>query len=214
MQVSEIQVGQRIAYKGDMANASGRGVVVLVRPGGQVFDVLLDDGRKFIGVYASNVGGEFGNKSCRFMFNEGKAGADEIAGLQANSAIKAAQLKAKAEAVAAEFAKAMAAAKLAGQAIGLTPAAEFKGRGSAAASNLRKELKAAGIKASVVQPSYSSISVRVDDKDIKAAEAIGNKYEGGSFNGMTDCYDYDPSAWGKVFGDVDYVFVYRSGDGL
>ena len=23
---------------------------------------------------------------------------------------------------------------------------------------------------------------------------------------MTDCYDYDPSAWGSVFGDVRYVF--------
>lgn len=213
MQVSEIQVGQRIAYKGNMANPSGSGAVYLIRKPG-LFDAVMDDGRTMKAISACMVGGEFSNKSLPYMLEEGQASAEEIAALLTTAAVRDATLKAKADAAAAEFAKAMEAAKQAGQALGLTPAAEFKGRGSAAASNLRKELKAAGIKASVVQPTYTSISVRVADKDIKAAEAIGNKYEGGSFNGMTDSYDYDPSAWGKVFGDVDYVFVYRSGDGL
>ena len=52
-----------------------------------------------------------------------------------------------------------------------------------------------------------AIRVRVADAaDLPAAKVICNKYEAGHFDGMTDCYDYDPSAWGAVFGDVRYVF--------
>jgi len=74
------------------------------------------------------------------------------------------------------------------------------------ASCLRRELKAAGIKVASLRGDYDSIRVKVAEADLKAAKVICNKYEAGSFDGMTDCYEYSPSAWGSVFGDVRYVF--------
>jgi hypothetical protein len=230
MSNSLLFVGQRIVYKGDMANASGQGAIVELRKNeraGQMFsmdfkagklvpfdssvsyDVVLDDGRHFPGVYESNIGGEFNNKSCRFMVAEGQADAGEIAELMMKVTLRRAALKAKADEVAAVFAKAQAAALEAGKAMGLIPEAEFKAagkRGSAAAWNLRQELKAAGIKARVKQPNYYAIDVVLsDDADKAAAKKIMAKYQAGHFDGMTDCYEYDPSAWGSVFGDVRYV---------
>jgi hypothetical protein len=88
MEARQIVVGQPILYKGDMANQAGRGLVVSVREVGptysmdfgagklvanprEAYDVRLDDGRSFMAVNASNIGGEFANKSCRFMLDEG-----------------------------------------------------------------------------------------------------------------------------------------------
>lgn len=233
--VNSISLGQPIVYKGDMANHPGQGAVVAVvakqRSGSmysinfgsasldpiddsKVFDIALDDGRLFRQVYVSNIGGDFGNKSCRFMLGEGApldlAG---VANLLAGVAIRNADLKAKADEAAAIFAAAMAEAKAAGLKLGLIPEADFqaaKKRGSAAAYNLRQELKAAGIKASVKQDGYNSINVWVDPADKAAAAKIADKYQAGNFDGMDDCYKYDPSSWGKVFGDVRYVFCYGS----
>lgn len=237
--VSAISIGQRIAYKGDMANASGEGVVAAVRnlgaqsgrmfsinwsSGGmdpvddsKSFDVVLDDGRKFAGVYVSNIGGEFANKSCRFMLLPGVVSSERIAKLQAGVAVKVAQDQAKADEKAAAFAAAKEVAKAAGLALDLVPAAEFKGRGSAAAANLRKELKASGLVCSVKQDGYDCIRVsfRSDGDNsaelVKVAKAIADKYEAGSFDGMNDMYVYSAGAWGAVFGDVRYVFVSCSG---
>lgn len=134
-----------------------------------------------------------------------------IAQALASAAIYDAQMKAKAEAVASAFTAAMAASLKAGTDLGLIPEADFRAagkRGSAAAWNLRQELKKAGIKASVKQDGYTCINVRIENADqAELAKTIAQKYKAGSFDGMTDCYDYDPSAWGSVFGDVRYVFV-------
>lgn len=227
----KLSVGQRIAYKGDMANCPGDGAIVALRQNensGQMYsmdfaagklvpfdssvsyDIVLDDGREFKGVYEANIGGEFNNKSKRFMLIEGEADAAEVAKLQAGVALRNADLKAKAEEVAKVFAKAKAAALEAGLAIGLIPVEEFAKsgkRGSAAAYNLRAELKAAGIKARVKQDSYTAINVIVaNDADKPAVKKIMGKYEAGNFDPSDDSYKYDPSAWGSVFGDVQYVF--------
>lgn len=228
---SKIEVGQRMTYKGDMANASGSGAVVAVRisakPGSlyrmdfgmgalvpiddsRTYDLVLSDGRRFNAINEGNIGGEFGNKSCRFMLEDGKADAEEIAGLLAGVSLKIASDRAKADAKKAAFEKAKAEAEAQGRKIGLIPEAEFKKRGSAAAYNLRAELKAAGIKASVKQDGYTCINVWAPAEQTEAADAIARKYKAGNFDGMTDCYDYSPGAWGSVFGDVQYVFTYRA----
>lgn len=227
---SKLVVGQRIVYKGDMANSPGDGAVVAVRKSeaeskmfamdyaaGKLvrfdssvsYDIVLDDGRRFAGVYESNIGGEFGNKSCRFMLADGQADAAELAKLEAGVAIRQAELKAKADEAAEVMRAAMALAEATGKAMGLMPVAEFAEsgkRGSAAAWNLRQELKAAGIKARVKQDRYSSIDVILtSDADKEAVKQIMAKYKAGYFDGMDDCYKYDSSAWGRVFGDVQYV---------
>lgn len=229
---SKIEVGQKIIYKGDMANCPGKGAVVAVKstgikPGSMfsmnlgagkleafdssvAYDIALEDGRMMKQVFSSNIGGEFSNKSCRFMLDDGMVGPDEIAGLLAGVAMKVASDKAAKDAKDAAFAAAKAVAEAAGKKLGLMPESEFNKsgkRGSAAAFNLRAELKAAGIKASVKQDGYTSINVAVAaGSDVAAAKVICDKYEAGSFDGMTDCYNYAPGAWGSVFGDVQYVF--------
>jgi hypothetical protein len=227
-----VNVGQKIIYKGDMANASGQGAIVAIRnhsmagtsytmnwKSGQLepfdssksFDVALDDGRKFNAVMIANIGGEFSNKSKRFMLDEGMENADGIAALIASVEAREIDLKQKAAEAAAIFKAAQEAAKVAGLKLGLIPQADFTKRGSAAAYNLRLELKAAGIKASVNNKSSINVTLQKDasDEQVQIAKQIGSKYKAGSFDGMTDCYDYDPSAWGTVFGDSDYVFVQR-----
>ena len=47
--------------------------------------------------------------------------------------------------------------------------------------------------------------------DVGKAKDIGDKYEAGRFDAMSDCYNFAPGAWGEVFGDVRYVFVYGEG---
>lgn len=135
---------------------------------------------------------------------------DEIAAILASSLAYEAAEKAKKDEAAAAFKAAADKARAEGKAKGLLPEGEFRAankRGSAAAFNLRLELKLAGIKARVKQDSYSAIDVTVADSDREAAKAIALKYKAGNFDGMTDCYDYDPCPWGSVFGDVQYVFV-------
>lgn len=210
MEVAAISVGSLIIYKGDMCNASGEGAVVAVNElsgGGKMFsmdlkagklvpidssksfDIALDDGRMMRSVFINNIGGEFYDKSCRFMLVDGFASAEKVAELIAGVAMKQAADKAKADEEAAAFAAAKEAAKAEGLALGLIPEADFKGRGSAAASNLRAELKKAGIKARVKQDGYSAINVYVADEDkIKGAKAIGDKYEDGYFDGMQDMH--------------------------
>ncbi len=82
-----MQVGQHIIYKGDVANLPGSGIVVALREVGpcysvsalsgnmtalprEAYDVRLVDGRSFNAVNAGNIGGEFANKSNRFMWGD------------------------------------------------------------------------------------------------------------------------------------------------
>lgn len=143
------------------------------------------------------------------LLNEVKS-PEEVAKILAESLSYEAAEKAKKDEAAARFKAAADTARAEGVALGLIPEAEFQAagkRGSAAAYNLRQQLKLAGIKASVKQDGYSAINVRVADADKEAAKDIACRYKAGSFDGMSDCYDYDPCPWGSVFGDVQYVFV-------
>lgn len=85
-----------------------------------------------------------------------------------------------------------------------------------AARNIRTELKRAfpKTKFSVRSESFSmgnAIDISwTDGPTTKQVEAITNKYESGTFDGMTDCYNYEPSAWKNVFGESKYVHASRS----
>jgi hypothetical protein len=85
----------------------------------------------------------------------------------------------------------------------------------AAAKNIRIELKAAfpSVKFSVKSERFSggdSIDVRwIDGPTEEQVETIIDKYKGGSFDGMTDCYNAERSTWTDAFGDADYVMAHR-----
>lgn len=84
-----------------------------------------------------------------------------------------------------------------------------------AAKNIRIELKRAfpGIKFSVKSSSYwmgNSIDVAwTDGPTTKQVDAIIHKYSSGSFDGMTDCYNYESSVWTDAFGSSKYVHSNR-----
>ena len=95
----KLEVGAKVRYTGDMANASGLGVVVAVKEKtfGASYQIVMDDGRdKTVDAYSFD-----GGPGCRFFVMPGIAGADEIAGLLANAAIVAAKAKADEDAPAA-----------------------------------------------------------------------------------------------------------------
>lgn len=84
-----------------------------------------------------------------------------------------------------------------------------------AAKNIRLELRAAfpGVKFSVKTSRFAggdSIDVRwIDGPTSSQVEAIANRYAAGSFDGMTDSYNYERSAWTDAFGDAKYVSCSR-----
>ncbi len=100
------------------------------------------------------------------------------------------------------------------------PAGKFKTSSARAAFNLKEELKRAfpGVKFSVTSDSFSmgnSVDVRWSlGPSVKAVEAIADKYQSGSFNGMEDIYEYDRSDFGDavetVLGRSKYVSCERS----
>lgn len=75
-----------------------------------------------------------------------------------------------------------------------------------AAKNVRIELKRAfpDVKFSVRTSRFTGgDDLRVewtDGPNTKQVDAITKKYAAGSFDGMTDCYDYSSSAWTDAFG--------------
>jgi len=80
-----------------------------------------------------------------------------------------------------------------------------------AAKNIRIDLKTkfgAGVKFSVKQHG-GSIRVSCDDKSISRNEIknVVTRYESGSFDSMSDCYNYKQDAFADVFGNAKYVFV-------
>lgn len=93
----------------------------------------------------------------------------------------------------------------------LIPAEKCTG-GKHCAKNMRIELKKAfkSIKFSV-RSDYSSVRVSwTDGPTVEEVEAIVDKYEEGSFNGMEDIYEYNSTPFNDVFGGVQYVFTGRS----
>lgn len=96
----------------------------------------------------------------------------------------------------------------------LTPS-DISGKKSiiTAASNIRKELKAAypHIKFSVVSRHGSSIDISwTDGPTSESINAIVKKYQEGSFDGMIDCYEYSTTNFNRVFGGARYVFCNRT----
>ena len=86
-----------------------------------------------------------------------------------------------------------------------------------AAANIRRELKAAfpGIKFSVRSDSYSggdSVDIRWElGPTSREVDAITNKYQEGSFDGMVDLYTYDSDdSWTRKHGGAQYVQTSRN----
>lgn len=214
-----LQIGQRVhcilyggrdgivtAIHGDQHRGNvSRNIGGVIFTGGACrLDIIWDDGSQSPSTPEAII------HSVQWRILDEVVSADEVARHIALAATYKAQQQAAKEAEAQRKAEADAQALAAGTAMGLMPEAEFRAagkRGHAAVHNLRTELKKAGIKARVTADGYNCLRVNdVAPEQREQAKAIGHKYKAGHFDGMTDCYEYSSTAWGRVFGDVQYVF--------
>ena len=100
-----------------------------------------------------------------------------------------------------------------------TKPASKKSDHALAAANIRRELRAAfpGHKFTVTSKSYSggdSVSIRWSlGPTTKEVEAIANKYQEGSFNGMIDLYEYSGDrSFTNAHGSAKYVQTQRDSE--
>lgn len=203
----KLEVGARVRYTGDMANASGNGAVVEVIPNkwGTSYELALEDGRKF-NVEATSFDSGIG---CRFFVIPGLADAEEIAGLLANAAIVAAKASAEEEAE-------RVATVLEIERLKVEYAYLEEGSGPAvAAKNLRKILKREfpGVKFSVTISRFSggnSMDVRwTDGPTSDAVGKFSELFSAGSFDGQDDCYTYSRASFAELFGSAKYIHTSR-----
>lgn len=203
----KLEVGAKVRYTGDMANASGKGAVIEVIPSawGTSYELALEDGRMF-NVEATSFDGGIG---CRFFVIPGVADAEEIAGLMANVAIVGAKAKAEEDEEKAAYAKEVERLKV-----------EYsyleQGNGPAiAAKNLRKLLKEKfpGAKFSVTISRFSggnSMSVKwTDGPTSDAVSEFSELFSGGSFSGQDDSYTYSRAPFAELFGSAKYISTNR-----
>ncbi len=198
-------IGQLVRYAGDMANASGVGAVIAIRPAGpfnsvQTYDVALTDGREFRGSYLDG---------SRWQVLNQVSDAAALDVLRAGVEAKKATDQANKTSAAQAFSQAVERVKAGNPHL-------QQGSGCViAAKNLRVELKRAfpGIAFSVRTSKFSggdSIDVTwTDGPAYVQVEKIANKYSGGTFDGMTDSYEYKDSPWTEAFGDTKYMHCTR-----
>lgn len=206
-QTAAIEVGRRIHYPGDVANHSSDGVVVAINEPAQRFDSILFDGRVLRGISFRAFTGP--RPWLTLDRVHGPALIDamhrKVAEIQANCAI---------EKAAAEHALHAASAALIAAHPHLQVIDPAKPHDSnLVGKNLRALLKSEGIKASVRKDGYSAYYVRlpadVDAARFEELSGLCRRFQAGSFDGMTDSYEYRRSAWTETFGGVRYVFVSR-----
>ena len=212
-------VGMRVRWS-DMANYR-TGVVYAARkperatfvigakmdPVRVVFDVVWDDGHI--------------SRECalgRWEVLPGHADADEITQMLHNAEQTQARKEETAKAEAAENASIRASLPVLYPHLMTVESRKDWAPGRIAAENIRRELKRQfpGVKFSIRYRSFSggnSIDVGwTDGPATKRVNAILGKYESGSFDGMTDCYDYKKCSertWSDVFGSAKYIHAQR-----
>jgi hypothetical protein len=211
-------VGVGVVFTGyrDQANNQPRsaGAIVSAEPTayGLRLRVLLEDGRE----EWPDVSRDFrdcGHRPALYRVDWRAHGAPYLAQLQAARALAVATKSSAAELArrALDDERLKLAAKF--------PELERVGSGSSghatAARNLRRLLTTTwpGVKFSVRSRSYSGgCSIDVEWTDGPACELVdemAGRFEGGSFDGMTDSYTHRRTPWTELFGDADYVHTRR-----
>lgn len=86
----------------------------------------------------------------------------------------------------------------------------MKSTAAIVAAAIRKEIRKHGIKCSVTSDNYAgghSVRVKLNDElpaTVQLIKEFTSQFVSGHFDGMTDCYVYNPDRTGPT---VDYVFV-------
>lgn len=198
-----VVVGRRIRFTGDICNQPGEGVVVeLPDPGCASGTLILFDGRK-MGFHARKVRE---GESYRYRLLDKIHGKEVIEmAMRKHAEVEAARVIEE-ERAKVLFDEAMR------RMIAENPHLEARtpdtwGTAAWVAKNVRRALKHAGIKPVSVRSDTHSIRVKVHPEDMAAAENVCFRFKAGSFDGMTDCYNYRRTPWTEAFGDSQYVWV-------
>ena len=195
-------MGTIAAIHGEQAPSScGSMLGGVVRMGGRAtFDIVFDNGAQSVGLPETILRG------VQWRIYEDVIGADELAE-------RVAAAEDYAEAKRREKAEADAAFALAVATLRVSPDFAFLVPGDCAAKNIRRHLKHAfpGVKFSVTTArGVSSVRIRWQDgPTIAAVDAVVDRYAAGSFDGMTDGYNYERSPWTEVFGSERYINTSR-----
>lgn len=206
--INNLPVGTMIEYSGDMANRSTTYIVVGKRESNYGASYHVIDSESYRETFLETFLLKGGN---RFVVTDKIAAPDTIL-----DALSMAEIKKIHEEEAKELEK-QRKLNLELQYKKDNPSLEVGQGMGVAARNIRRELKDQfpGVKFSVRSRGYSGGNdIRVawtDGPTVTAVQSITNKYEEGSFDGMTDCYNYDNrNSWVEVFGGTKYLFTERS----
>lgn len=219
--VGQIQVGQRIyctlyggkegtvtGIHGEQSPDSCRSVLggIGVMGGSACLDVAWDNGTESVRIPES-----LARSSVQWQIFPDVVGPKDVAASLARVALRKAEDKARQEEAAR--AREIARIRFRDDNPHLTPIEPGEYAGTTfVARNVRADLKKhfPGIKFSV-KSDRSTINVRwTDGPTSEAVCDVIKRYKSGHFDGMTDCYQYEESAWNDVFGGVRYVFESRS----
>lgn len=205
---NQFEVGRRIHYPGDIANPAADGVIVRQYRDawGERFDAILFDGRTFSGLSPQRFSGL---RPWRLLDR-----------LHSVAMIEACQRRAAARAAQEATERALGASRLEAERqrlIALHPELTPISIGTrrTIGDNIRATFRVEGFRGARVRAHRGSsgytITLPADtsEESFRIAQSLGARYELGSFNGMTDSYEYQRTAWTDTFGGVRFVFVNR-----
>lgn len=197
--------GVVVAIRGEQAPETIRGTVV--RMGGRAeFDIVFNGGQRTVQLPESILRG------VQWTIYDEVVSAEQVQAYLFKAEEYAEQKAMEKAAADAQFSMAVAALKVDPALAHLEALSDNTGRSEQAPKNIRKDLKKhfPGVKFSVRTSRSSSVTVSWTDGPTDAqVEAVVNRYKAGSFDGMTDCYEFHRSPFGDVFGSVQYVSTRR-----
>lgn len=206
-------IGVGVVFTGyrDVCNDEPRGIGAIVAVDRHCATVQLEDGRQLIATWRDFCESE--TKPAMYLIDWRKHGAPYLAqigaAVVARDAAKSSAKEMQRQAFEAQC------ASLKAQYPNLEQPGEKRDSLKVAATNCRKLLHAAWpkVKFSVRIERFSmGNAMRVswtDGPTESDVSAVVDRFEAGSFDGMTDCYNYRDTPWNKCFGSAKYVSMSR-----
>lgn len=196
--------GTVVAIHGQQRPESVRGVVVAMG-GSAYFDIVFDGGERSSRLPEAILRG------IQWTVFADVAPAGVVLQVKFKAEQYEEEKAAEAAAEQARFSTDVAMLRVATEFAHLEPLVDGESGSRQAIKNIRRDLKKHFPKTKFsVRSDYSSARIRwTDGPTDDQVSAIVDRYKAGRFNGMSDSYDFEASAFGDVFGDIQYIFTTR-----
>lgn len=200
--------GTIVAVHGEQNPGSCRTVMdgVGVTGGQARFDIVWDDDSQSIALPEALI-----RRSVQWSILDESVDQTAVANAISRAAIEKARREAEAKAAKAQFEAARTALLEGHSKLRKVGPDEPLSGAKLVAANMRILLKEAFPKAKfTVRSDYDSVRIGwIDGPTGLEVDEIAAKFKAGHFDGMTDCYEYNESPWGEVFGSAKYLFTSR-----